>query len=265
MNLLKRLNIPRNRRALTLVEVLVSIMIAGTILGALSAPMAVGVINRRQGQNLTLATNAAQAEIESIRGGWGNSAISADSKRTLGQVDYDSNNINVAWSTANVAGAGCVPNPGATLNSVYPASSTLTANDTANALLSDVAQVAPNSASIPAAVRNIPIDTNGDCVQDYWGQIILGRAPSGTSGAAATTPLSFTKRVVVRIFRVQTDPGADTMNFIPANPGKPQLYLTGKANQQNGVSSWNLPLAVLIVDIPRSDIVAPNLTLSTPL
>jgi type II secretory pathway pseudopilin PulG len=255
MNLLKRLNIPRNRRALTLVEVLVSIMIAGTILGALSAPMAVGVINRRQGQNLTLATNVAQAEMESIRGGWGNSAISAiDSKRTQGQVDYDSNNINVAWSTANVAGAGCVPNPGATLNSVYPASSTLTANDTTNALLSDPAQVAPNSAAIPAVVDNMPIDVNGDCIQDYWGQIILGRPPSG---AGATTPLSFTKRVVVRIFRVQTDPDGATMNFIPVNPGKPQLYLTGRGNQQNGVSSWNLPLAVLIVDIPRSDIVAP--------
>jgi type II secretory pathway pseudopilin PulG len=260
MNLLKRLNVPRNRRALTLVEVLVSIMIAGTILGALSAPMAVGVINRRQGQNLTLATNAAQAEIESIRGSWANSAISAaDSKRTQGQVDYDSNNINVAWSTTNEP--GCVPNPGATLNSVYPSSSTLTANDTTNALLSDPAQIAPNSAAIPAAVDNLPIDVNGDCIQDYWGQIILGRPPSGSG---ATTALAYTKRVVVRIFRVQTDPDGTTMNFTPVNPGKPQLYLTGKANQQNGISSWNLPLAVLIVDIPRSDLVPPNLTASTP-
>jgi type II secretory pathway pseudopilin PulG len=261
MNLLKRLNVPRNRRALTLVEVLVSIMIAGTILGALSAPMAVGVINRRQGQNLTLATNVAQAEMESIRGGWGNSAISTtDSTRTQGQVDYDSNNINVAWSTT-VGTAACVPNPGATINSVYAAGSTMTANDAANALLSDPAQIAPNSAAIPAAVDNLPIDVNGDCIQDYWGQIILGRPPSG---AGAITPLGFTKRVVVRIFRVQTDPDGETMNFTPVNPGKPQLYLTGKANQQNGVSSWNLPLAVLIVDIPRSDIVPPNLTPATP-
>jgi type II secretory pathway pseudopilin PulG len=260
MSLLKRLNVPRNRRALTLVEVLVSIMIAGTILGALSAPMAVGVINRRQGQNLTLATNAAQAEMESIRGGWGNSAIStSDSTRTQGQVDYDSNNINVAWSTAT--GNVCVPNPGATITNVYPSNSTLTANDATNALLSDPAQVAPNSAAIPAAVDNLPIDTNGDCIQDYWGQIILGRPPAGVG---ATTPLGYTKRVVVRIFRVQTDPDGATMNFTPANPGKPQLYLTGRGNVQNGVSSWNLPLAVLIVDIPRSDIVPPNLTPATP-
>lgn len=252
MHLLQRLFSHRSRRGLTLVEVLVSILVAATILGALSAPIAVGVVNRRQGQNLTLATNIAQAEMESIRGGWGNSAASTvDSKRTRGQVDYDSNNINVAWSTAS--GTGCVPNPGGTLNSVYT-DGTLVANDVANALLSDPAQIAPNSATIPAAVRNLPIDTNADCIQDYWGQIIVGRPPAG---AGAATPLSFTKRVVVRIFRVQTDPSGATMNFIPVNPGRPQLYVTGRGFQQNGVSSWNLPLAVLIVDIPRSDIVPP--------
>ncbi len=260
MNLLQRFGRPRNRRALTLVEVLVSILISGTLLGALAAPMAVGVINRRQGQNLTLATNIAQAEMEAIRGAWGNSAISTtDSTRTQGQVDYDNNNLNISWSTTS--GNGCVPNPGATISNVYAANSTLTANDTANALLSDPAQIAPNSTLIPTTVDNLPIDSNGDCIQDYWGQIILGRAPSGSG---ATTALGYTKRVVVRIFRVQTDPDGSTMNFTPVNPGKPQLYLTGKDNQQNGVSSWNLPLAVLIVDIPRSDIVPPSITPATP-
>lgn len=254
------LHVRRSHQGLTLVEVLVSILIAATILGAVSAPIAVGVVNRRQGQNLTLATNLAQAQMESIRGSWGNSTISTtDSTLTQGQVDYDNNNINIAWSTAS--GAGCVPNAGATLSSVYAASSSLTANDTVNALLSDPAQVAPNSALIPVAVRNIPIDTNSDCVQDYWGQIILGRPPSSPG---STTALSYTKRVVVRIFRVQTDPNGSTMNYTPVNPGKSQLYMTGRGVEQNGVSTWNLPLAVLIVDIPRSDIVAPSLTPSTP-
>ncbi|MGA7955178.1 MAG: hypothetical protein WCA07_16825 [Gloeobacterales cyanobacterium] len=234
----------RNRVGLTLVEVLVSVTFTAILLAGLSVPLAIGMVNRKQGQNLTDATNLAQAELESIRGTWLDPTPSADITKSVGQSNFDNNNINVAWLAPNTTNP-CVLSATTTLTNVYAAGSVLSRNDTVNNLLSDPSQLAPNSTEIPTAVRNIAIDSNGDCKQDYWGQIIFGNAPDSTG----TASIANTKRVVIRIFRLQTNP--NSLSYTPVNAARPTIF-GQSGNVQNGVSIMNLPLAVVIADIPRS-------------
>jgi hypothetical protein len=208
-------------------------------------PLSIGLINRQQGQNITEATNLAQAQIESIRGKWLNSVSSATIGTSFGQSDFDNNNIKVDWRAPN-ASAPCAPSAATTLDNVYAAGNVaLSRSDTVKNLLSNPSLLAPDSAQIPASVRNIAIDSNGDCKQDYWGQIIFGNAPDSTGNAR----IDRTKRVVVRIFRLQTDPS--TLNYTPVNAARPTNFAQS-STVQNGVSIMNLPLAVVTTDIPRS-------------
>jgi Tfp pilus assembly protein PilV len=235
----------RNSIGLTLVEVLVSVTFTAVLVAGLSVPLSIGLINRQQGQNITEATNLAQAEMESIRGTWLDPTPSADVTKSVGQSDYDNNSINVDWRAPN-ATSPCIPSDGTFLTNVYAAGNVnLSRNDTVNNLLSNPSLLAPNSAEIPAAVRNIAIDSNGDCQQDYWGQIIFGNAPDSTG----TARIDRTKRMVIRIFRLQTDPS--TLNYTPVNAARPTSFAQS-STVQNGVSIMNLPLAVIIADIPRS-------------
>jgi Tfp pilus assembly protein PilV len=235
----------RNSIGLTLVEVLVSVTFTSVLLAGLSVPLSIGLINRRQGQNLTEATNLAQAEMESIRGTWLDPTSSADITKSVGQSDFDSNTINVAWRAPNATNP-CIPGVATTLTNVYPAgSTTLSRNDTVNSLLSDPSLLTPNSSEIPNTVKNIAIDSNGDCKQDYWGQIIFGNAPDSTG----TAPIVRTKRVVIRVFRLQTNP--NNFSYTPVNAVRPTGY-SQSASLQNGVSIMNLPSAIVIADIPRS-------------
>jgi Tfp pilus assembly protein PilV len=233
----------RNHKGLTLVEVLVSVTFSAILLAGLSVPLSIGLINRQQGQNLTSATNLAQAQVESIRSSWMDPRASATTGVSVGQNNFDNNNIAIAW---NSPVSPCAPNAGRALDNVYSATNlNLTFNDTANFLLSDPSQIAPNSTSIPSATRNIAIDANGDCQQDYWGQIIFGNAPDSTG----TEQIPRTKRVVVRIFRVQTNP--TNFSYTPVNAGRPTSYGTSTTTQ-NGVAISNLPSAVVVADIPRT-------------
>lgn len=235
----------RNSAGLTLVEVLVSVTFTAVLLAGLSVPLSIGLINRQQGQNITEATNLAQAEMERIRGTWLNPVPSGAVGISVGQNAFDNNNINIDWRAPN-ATAPCLASAATDLTNVYAAGNVnLSRNDTVNNLLSNPALLAPNSAEIPAVVRNIAIDSNGDCRQDYWGQIIFGNAPDSTSIAR----IDRTKRVVIRIFRLQTDPG--TLTYTPVNAARPTSYAQA-STVQNGVSIANLPLAVVIADIPRS-------------
>jgi type II secretory pathway pseudopilin PulG len=234
----------RNHKGLTLVEVLVSVTFSAILLAGLSVPLSIGIINRQQGQNLTSATNLAQAQVESIRGSWMDPQASATTGVSVGQNDFDNNNIDIAWNGPNTT-SPCVPTAGGSLTNVYAAANTtLTANGTTT-LLSDPSQIAPNSTSIPSTTRNIAIDANGDCQQDYWGQIIFGNAPDSTG----TGQIPRTKRVVVRIFRVQTNP--TNFSYTPVNAGRPTSYGTSTTTQ-NGVAISNLPVAVVVADIPRT-------------
>jgi Tfp pilus assembly protein PilV len=238
----------RNSIGLTLVEVLVSVTFTAVLLAGLSVPLSIGLINRQQGQNITEATNLAQAEMESIRGKWLNPTPSVvDITRSVGQTNFDNNDVDITWRAPNTTDP-CIPANGASLSNVYAAGSAsiaLSRNDTVNNLLSNPALLTPNSAEIPNSVRNIAIDSNGDCQQDYWGQIIFGNAPDSTSVAR----IERTKRVVVRIFRLQTDPS--TLSYTPVNAARPTSFAQS-STIQNGVSVMNLPLAVVIADIPRS-------------
>jgi Tfp pilus assembly protein PilV len=235
----------RNSTGLTLVEVLVSVTFTAVLVAGLSVPLSIGLINRQQGQNITEATNLAQAEMESIRGTWLDPTPSADITKSVGQSDYDDNNINVDWRAPN-ATTPCVASNGTFLTNVYAAGSViLSRNDTVNNLLSNPSQLTPNSAEIPNSVKNIAIDSNGDCKQDYWGQIIFGNAPD----TIGTAPIARTKRVVIRIFRLQTDPS--TLSYTPVNAARPTSF-SQSSTVQNGVPIMNLPLAVIVADIPRN-------------
>jgi type II secretory pathway pseudopilin PulG len=246
----------RKKGGLTLVEVLVSVTVAAAILAALSAPMAVGIINRRQGQDITQATNLAQMEIEGIRNKWQNpklidAAPSQVATLTEGQQGYDNNTIDVVWNQSQAA-TPCVP------PATLPAPTTVTAeittdspSDAAVKQLSDQANIPPNSASITTNLRNIPIDADNNCVQDYWGQVMVsnvaGENPSA-GGAAATA--SGAKRVIVRIFRRQSNLAA--LNYVPVNARTSLYNSSGIQRDAAGVSFLDLPVVVLVADIARS-------------
>jgi prepilin-type N-terminal cleavage/methylation domain-containing protein len=254
----KRSWLKRNQHGLTLVEVLVSVSVAALLLSALSAPIAVGIINRRQGQDLTQATNIAQLQIESIRSGWGLPAQDATSAypKSVGQSNYDNNQLLLAWKQP---GAGCIANavPNAGFSGAYNAAGTnLVFDSTDNSttpptnVLQNPASIAPNSNLIPAAVRAIPIDTNNDCVQDYWGQIMLANVASNTVTSGASSTSLGTKRVVIRIFRLQTNP--TTLSYTPVNAQTPIYNGSGIPTRTDGTSYFQLPVVVLVADIARS-------------
>jgi type II secretory pathway pseudopilin PulG len=251
----------RKKSGLTLVEVLASVTVAAAILAALSAPMAVGIINRRQGQDVTQATNLAQLEIEAIRRSWQIPAPVAPavagqvSTTTLGQQNYDKNIVSVAW---NPGGAGCIAN---TVPTPVPVTADTTSDSTDAVtgikVLNNQANIPPNSSSITAALSNISIDADNDCDRDYWGQVMVSdiASSSPTGSGAATVGM---KRIVVRIFRSQSNLAA--LNYVPVN-ARTSLYnasgiqknnLTTAAGAAVSVSFLDLPVVVLVADIARS-------------
>jgi type II secretory pathway pseudopilin PulG len=252
----------RKKSGLTLVEVLASVTVAAAILAALSAPMAVGIINRRQGQDVTQATNLAQMEIESIRRNWQTATLIAGVNGqaptiTQGQQNYDNNVVSLAW---NQAAPGCVVNtlPAATsVTATITSDTTDTSTGTPIQVLNNPSNIPPNSGSITAGLSNVPIDANNDCVQDYWGQVIVSNIASAnpTSGGTYTAGM---KRVVVRIFRRQSVISA--LNYVPVNArvslynssGIQQSALTTSTGTAVNVSFLDLPIVVLVADIARS-------------
>jgi type II secretory pathway pseudopilin PulG len=255
----------RNQGGLTLVEVLASVTVAAAILAALSAPMAVGIINRRQGQDVTQATNLAQMEIESIRRNWQTAELipgvsGQPPSMTKGQQNYDNNVVSVAW---NQAAVGCVPGspitviPEVTADITYDAIDTTTTPGTPIKVLNNPSNISPNSGSITAGLNNVRIDANNDCAQDYWGQVVVSNIASAnpTSGATYTAGM---KRIVVRIFRKQSV--LASLDYIPVNTrtslynasGIQKTALTNAAGAPVDVSFLDLPVVVLVADIARS-------------
>lgn len=231
----------RGEGGLTLLEVLVSVSFAAILLAVLAVPLSIGLVNRSQGKKITEATNLAQAQLEAIRTSWLDPNIIAGSTTTQGQQDFDNNNINInAWNAPNTS-SPCVPSAGSPFVSAYAAANKdMNYSDATKTpkLLTDPTQVAPNDINIPLKLKAIAIDANGDCKQDYWGQIMLGNPPDATGSAN----LRDTKRVVVRIFRLQDNPTA--LSYTPVNVASPTRY-SQSPNQQR------LPLAVLVTDISR--------------
>jgi type II secretory pathway pseudopilin PulG len=231
----------RDGRGLTLLEVLVSVSFAAILLAALAVPLSIGLINRSQGKKMTEATNLAQAQLEAIRTSWLDPNIISGSTTTQGQQDFDNNNINInAWNTPNTS-SPCLPTTGSPFMSAYAAANKdMNYSDATKTpkLLTDPTQVAPNNINIPLPLKAIAIDANGDCTQDYWGQILLGNPPDATG----STNLRDTKRVVVRIFSLQDNPS--TLSYTPVNAASPTRY-SQSPNQQR------LPLAILVADIAR--------------
>jgi type II secretory pathway pseudopilin PulG len=254
----------RNQSGLTLVEVLASVTVAAAILAALSAPMAVGIINRRQGQDVTQATNLAQMEIESIRRNWQSAALipgvgGLAPTMTKGQQNYDNNVVSVAWNQAPTA--GCIPGPitvipEVTANITYDAIDTTTTPGTSIKVLNNPSNIPPNSSSITVGLNNVRIDANNDCTQDYWGQVLVSNIASANPTSGTYT--AGMKRVVVRIFRKQSV--LANLDYVPVNT-RTSLYnasgiqktpLTTAAGAATDVSFLDLPVVVLVADIARS-------------
>jgi Tfp pilus assembly protein PilV len=218
----------RSDSGLTLIEVLVSVTFAALLLSALTVPLAVGLINRSQSQKLTEATNLAQAQIEEIRSAWLDPA-----NPTQAQQNFDGNKVRIMWKS---------PDPCGDRVAIVSVGS-LTFNATAtngDKLLSDASQISPNDGKIDLTFKAIAIDKDGDCTQDYWGQIMLGNLPDNNE----TASLKNVKRVVVRIFRLQDNPAS--LSNTPVNTAKLSTY-SQKPNAQNS----GAPLVVLVSDIPK--------------
>jgi type II secretory pathway pseudopilin PulG len=227
-SLRKRKQGERSDGGLTLIEVLVSVTFAALLLSALTVPLTVGLINRSQSQKLTEATNLAQAQIEEIRSTWLD-----PSNPTQSQQNFDGNKVRIAWKSPNPCGD----------RTALTAVSLLTSNTTAtngDKLLSDASQIFPNDSKIDLTFKAIAIDKDGDCTQDYWGQIMLGNLPDDEGKAS----LKDVKRVVVRIFRLQDNPAI--LSNTPVNTAKLSTY-SQRPNEQNP----GAPLVVLVSDIPK--------------
>ena len=213
---------------LTLIEVLVSVTFAALLLAALTIPLSIGLINRSQSQKLTEATNLAQAQIEEIRSTWMD-----PSSLIQAQQNFDSNKVRIIWKS---------PDPCGDRTAITPVGS-LTFNTTAtngDKLLSDASQISPNDSKIDSTFKAIAIDADGNCTQDYWGQIMLGNLPDNDESAS----LKDVKRVIVRIFRLQDNP--TSLSNAPVNTAKLSTYSQNPNAQNPGA-----PLVVLIADIPK--------------
>jgi type II secretory pathway pseudopilin PulG len=218
----------RSMNGLTLIEVLVSVTFAALLLAALTVPLSIGLINRSQSQKLTEATNLAQAQIEEIRSTWMD-----PSSLIQAQQNFDSNKVRIIWKS---------PDPCGDRTAITPVS-LLTFNATAtngDKLLSDASQIFPNDSKIDSFFKAIAIDADGDCTQDYWGQIMLGNLPDNNE----TASLKDVKRVVVRIFRLQDNPAS--LRNAPVNTSKLSTYSQNPNEQNPGA-----PLVVLVSDIPK--------------
>jgi type II secretory pathway pseudopilin PulG len=208
--------------------VLVSVAFAALLLAALTVPLSIGLINRSQSQKLTEATNLAQAQIEEIRSTWMD-----PSNPTQAQQNFDSNKVQIIWKS---------PDPCGDRTAITPVS-LLTFNATAvngDKLLSDASQITPNDSKIDPTFKAIAIDADGNCTQDYWGQIMLGNLPDNNE----TASLKDVKRVIVRIFRLQDNP--TSLGNAPVNTAKINTYSQNPNQQSPGA-----PLVVLVSDIPK--------------
>jgi len=201
---------------LTLVEVLVSAVIAILLLSSLASFFAVSSIKRLQSNRIDQATQLAYSQINEVTQFW----QTFDEKS--GESYFDQQAMVFAWS-----------------DEFFPEVPT-TNNKPDLKALRDPSMIAPNSQQIPEALKIIPVDINGDNEADFLAQVFVGDIPNAPPGEL--------KRLVVRIFDKLAP--VEDLDKVPVIALKPLIFGSNEAFTQQGLEA---PLVVMVADIRRPD------------
>jgi len=254
------MKLQRNQNGLTLIEALVSVVIAGISLTALVIPMTSAALLQKQEKALDEASNLARLQMESIRSQWSKAdGYYFGSTGSTGSTVTNNNGTSVrvsvdptSWpNTTNRVDLTMLGSAGTGLKeltaetnkdwvSISPTAVTSTvtttcisaANCAAAALFSSTLTAPPQGINFP-----IPRATSG-LSRDYIGQIIVGATPGVTGDKA--------RRVAIRIFTANNNAGTLTIASTSATRTKSLSSTDG--NSVNARMNTGA-LAILVTDI----------------
>jgi type II secretory pathway pseudopilin PulG len=259
------MNHGRNRRGLSLVESLVSVVIGGMSIAALAFPLTAGALLQRQEKILDEARNLARLQMESIRSHW------STSQNWLDADGPNPNDVLIplrasSWPYTGDASALVIVNmtPGA-LNNIF------TLDELTYDRIDGIAALSPDSTlaltdvgtpnemlpTVQVFYVNVPMrKEDGNLSTDYIGQVIVGRTPN--------VGKDMSRRVMVRIFAAERGVG-NAVSFAVGTTGtqaRGTIAADGRESLNNLRSG---PLTVLINDISApADYAGPPPVASVP-
>jgi type II secretory pathway pseudopilin PulG len=241
------MKLQRNQRGLTLIEALVSVVIAGISLTALVIPMTSAALLQKQEKALDEASNLARLQMESIRSQW-----SAAGGYYAGTTVTNNNGTAVSVSvdptswpnTANPVNITMLNSAGTSLQELTQ-NVVSTAPTVINATVTTTCIAAANCAAANLTGFTfrqginfpIPRATSG-LSKDYIGQIIVGATPNVTGDKS--------RRVAIRIFAANNNAGALTIASTTAARTKSISSADGNAVNNSATTG---ALAILVTDI----------------
>jgi type II secretory pathway pseudopilin PulG len=241
------MKLQRNQNGLTLIEALVSVVIAGISLTALVIPMTSAALLQKQEKALDEASNLARLQMESIRSQWSTAAgyyagsTVTNNNGTAVTVSVDP----TSWpNTANAVNITMLSSSGTSLSSlsenvVSTTPTVVTATVTAACITAANCAAANLTGFTFRQGVNFPIPraTSG-LSKDYIGQIIVGATPNVTGDKA--------RRVAIRIFAANNNAG--TLTIASTTAARTKSLSTTDGNTVN--TSMNTgALAILVTDI----------------
>jgi type II secretory pathway pseudopilin PulG len=242
------MKLQRNQNGLTLIEALVSVVIAGISLTALVIPMTSAALLQKQEKALDEASNLARLQMESIRSQWstaagyyaGSTVINNNGTAVTVSVDPTSwpntaNAVNITMlNSAGTSLQELTQNVVSTTPTVVPATVTTTCIAAATCAAANLTGFAfRQGVNFP-----IPRATSG-LSKDYIGQIIVGATPNVTGDKA--------RRVAIRIFAAnRSNTGVLTIASATAARTKSLSSTNGSTVNTNMNTG---ALAILVTDI----------------
>jgi type II secretory pathway pseudopilin PulG len=241
------MKLQRNQNGLTLIEALVSVVIAGISLTALVIPMTSAALLQKQEKALDEASNLARLQMESIRSQWSTAAgyyagsTVTNNNGTAVTVSVDP----TSWpNTANAVNITMLSSSGTSLSSL----SENVVSTTPTVVTATVTTTCINAANCAAANLTgftfrqgvnfpIPRATSG-LSKDYIGQIIVGATPNVTGDKA--------RRVAIRIFAANNNAG--TLTIASTTAARTKSLSTTDGNTVNTNMNTGA-LAILVTDI----------------
>jgi type II secretory pathway pseudopilin PulG len=241
------MKLQRNQNGLTLIEALVSVVIAGISLTALVIPMTSAALLQKQEKALDEASNLARLQMESIRSQWSTAAgyyagsTVTNNNGTAVTVSVDP----TSWpNTANAVNITMLSSSGTSLSSlsenvVSTTPTVVTATVTAACITAANCAAANLTGFTFRQGVNFPIPraTSG-LSKDYIGQIIVGATPNVTGDKA--------RRVAIRIFAANNNAG--TLTIASTTAARTKSLSTTNGNTVNTNMNTGA-LAILVTDI----------------
>ena len=241
------MKLQRNQNGLTLIEALVSVVIAGISLTALVIPMTSAALLQKQEKALDEASNLARLQMESIRSQW-STAAGYYAGSTVTNNNGTSVRVSVdptSWpNTTNAVNLTMLGSAGTDLQeltqnlvSITPTSINSTVTTTCISAANCAAANLTGFTFRQGINFPIPRATSG-LSRDYVGQIIVGATPGVTGDKA--------RRVAIRIFTANNNAGTLTIASTSATRTKSLSSTDG--NSVNARMNTGA-LAILVTDI----------------